>query len=164
MEDGEWLMGSGFEQGFDELPDGFLNFILGRGGIDDLDSLRVLFGQVEKPLPDPAIKLFRFLLHAVGLVDWTHPAAPAVEADGMIKVKDNRMAKCSCEHCPDTGACCRYFQELVVGVLLTDEEALKLQIAITTRIGSFLPLKSSTGECLHLDEKGTVVCNGAANL
>ncbi len=60
----------------------------------------------------------------------------------------------SCEHCPNTGACCRYFHELVAGVLLTDEEAPKFPEAIATKIGFFLPLKPDTGECLFLDERG----------
>ena len=68
----------------------------------------------------------------------------------MIKVKDNKMARCSCEYCPDVWACCRYFHELVVGVFLTDEEDLRFPEAIATRIGFFLPLKSCTGECLFL--------------
>ncbi|UCG12219.1 MAG: hypothetical protein JSU72_17220, partial [Deltaproteobacteria bacterium] len=72
----------------------------------------------------------------------------------MIKLKNNKMARSSCEHCPDAGTCCRYFHELVVGVLLTDEEALRFPEAIATGIGFFLPLKSGTGECLFLDARG----------
>ncbi|MBW1982066.1 MAG: YkgJ family cysteine cluster protein, partial [Deltaproteobacteria bacterium] len=60
-----------------------------------------------------------------------------------------------CDGCPEPGACCRYYQDLLVGVLLTDEESGQFPEAIHTPLGSFLPLKSGdSGECLFLDANG----------
>jgi hypothetical protein len=59
-----------------------------------------------------------------------------------------------CAACPDRGACCRYFTDLSVSVLLTDEEAAAFPEAVATPIGCFLPVKPGTGECIFLDPDG----------
>ena len=71
------------------------------------------------------------------------------------------MAAPSCKDCPDPGACCRYYHDLLVGVLLTEEESSRFPEAIATRIGYFLPLKPGTAECLFLDNGG--LCSVHAN-
>ena len=59
-----------------------------------------------------------------------------------------------CIDCPEPGTCCRYYRELIVGVLLTDEEGPKYPEAVASVLGYFLPLKPGTGECIFLDHRG----------
>jgi Fe-S-cluster containining protein len=64
------------------------------------------------------------------------------------------MGRPDCNDCPEPGACCRYYRELVVGVLLTDEEGPRYPEALPSAMGYFLPLKPGTGECIFLDRRG----------
>lgn len=64
------------------------------------------------------------------------------------------MGPPDCSDCPEPGACCRYYRELIVGVLLTDEEGPRYPEALPTALGYFLPLKPGTGECVFLDDRG----------
>ena len=64
------------------------------------------------------------------------------------------MGSPDCIDCPEPGACCRYYRELIVGVLLTDEEGPKYPEAVASVLGYFLPLKPGTGECIFLDHRG----------
>jgi len=64
------------------------------------------------------------------------------------------MARPDCIQCPELGACCRYYRELLVGVLLTDKEGPKYPEARPSVLGYALPLKPGTGECIFLDHLG----------
>ena len=64
------------------------------------------------------------------------------------------MGRPDCSDCPEPGACCRYYRELLVGVLLTDEEGPQYPEALPSALGYFLPLKPGTGECIFLDRRG----------
>ena len=64
------------------------------------------------------------------------------------------MGRPDCIDCPEPGACCRYYRELIVGVLLTDAEGPKYPEALPSVLGYFLPLKPGTGECIFLDDRG----------
>lgn len=70
------------------------------------------------------------------------------------------MARSDCSDCPDPGACCRYYRDLLAGVLLTDEEGPGYPEAVATVLGCFLPLKPGTGECIFLDERGRCTVHG----